>query len=133
MKSMAIIAAAGAIAVPVAAPLGAGAAVSKQYEGTVVSVDRSANTFKLRDSERGTIRIRVTSRTTFQRVNGFSGLRAGLTRIEAVVKRSGGAWVATHVERSGGGGSHGGNSGGSDDSSSSGRHGGGSDDGPNHG
>jgi hypothetical protein len=126
MKSIAIIAAAGALAVPVAAPLGAGAAVSKHYEGTVVSVDRSAQTFKLRDSRRGTVRIRVTSTTTFQRVGGFSGLRAGLTRIEATVKRSGGAWVATHVERSGGGGNHGGSGGG-------GRHGGGTDDGPNHG
>jgi hypothetical protein len=116
MKSIAIIAAAGALAVPVSAPLTAGAAATKQYEGTVVSVDRSARTFKLRDSERGTIRIRVTSATRFERVNGFSGLRAGLTRIEATVKRSGGAWVATQVERSGGGGNHGG-----------------SDDGPNHG
>lgn len=35
---------------------------------------------------------------------------AGLTRIEAVVRRSGGAWVAASVERSGGGGSHGGGS-----------------------
>jgi hypothetical protein len=128
MKSIAIIAAAGALAVPVAAPLGAGAAVSKHYEGTVVSVDRSAQTFKLRDSQRGTVRIRVTSTTTFQRVGGFSGLRAGLTSIEATVKRSGGVWVATHVERSGGGGNHGGSGG-----SGGGRHGGGTDDGPNHG
>lgn len=128
MKSIAIIATVGALAVPVAAPLGAGAAVNKQYEGTVVSVDRSARTFNLRDSQRGTIRVRVTSSTTFQRVGGFSGLRAGMTRIEAIVKRSGGAWVATHVERSGGGGSHGGGSGGSGGSG-----GGGSDDGPNHG
>ncbi len=126
MKSIAIIAAAGALAVPVAAPLGAGAAVGGHYEGTVVSVDRAARAFKLRDSQRGTLSIRVTPATRFHRVSGFSGLRAGLTRIEATVKRSGGAWVAALVERSGGGGSHGG-------AGSGGSHGGGADDGPNHG
>ena len=86
-------------------------AASRQFEGTVVSVNRSARTFRLRDTERGTVTIRVTSRTRFQRVNGFAGLRAGLTRIEANVRRSNGAWVATFVERSGGGGRHGGRDG----------------------
>jgi hypothetical protein len=81
---------------------------TRQFEGTIVSVNRSARTFRLRDTERGTVTIRVTSRTRFQRVNGFAGLRAGLTRIEANVRRSNGAWVATFVERSGGGGRHGG-------------------------
>jgi uncharacterized membrane protein YgcG len=128
MKSIAIIVAAGALAVPVVAPLGAGAAVSPQYEGTVVSVDRAAHTFKLHDSQRGTVSIRVTPTTRFHRVSGFAGLRAGLTRIEATVKRSGGARVATLVERSGGGGSHGGGSHGG-----GGNGGGGADDGPNHG
>ena len=81
-----------------------------------MSVNRSARTFRLRDSERGTVTIKVTSNTRFQRVGGFSGLRAGMTRIEANVRRSNGAWVATFVERSGGGGNHGGgNGGGSDD------------------
>jgi hypothetical protein len=91
-------------------------AATRQYEGTIVSVNRSARTFRLRDSERGTVTIKVTSNTRFQRVGGFSGLRAGMTRIEANVRRSNGAWVATFVERSGGGGNHGGgNGGGSDD------------------
>jgi hypothetical protein len=87
---------------------GASAAAVRQYEGTVVSVNRSARTFRLRDSERGTVRIRVTSRTRFERIDGFSGLKRGMTRIESTVRRSGGAWVATVVERSGGGGKHGG-------------------------
>jgi hypothetical protein len=85
-------------------------AATRQYEGTIVSVNRSARTFRLRDSERGTVTIKVTGNTRFQRVGGFSGLRAGMTRIEANVRRSNGAWVATFVERSGGGGSHGGGS-----------------------
>src|SRR5690349_25082325 len=82
-------------------------AATRQYEGTVVSVNRSAHTFQLRDSERGTVRIKVTSNTRFERVT-FSSLRAGASNIEATVRRSNGRWVATSVERSGGGGHHGG-------------------------
>ena len=83
-------------------------AATRQFEGTILSVNRSARTFRLRDSERGTATIKVTSSTRYQRVGGFAGLRAGMTRIEANVRRSNGAWVATFVERSGGGGRHGG-------------------------
>jgi hypothetical protein len=83
-------------------------AATRQFEGTILSVNRSARTFRLRDSERGTATIKVTSSTRYQRVGGFAGLRAGMTRIEANVRRSNGAWVATFVERSGGGGNHGG-------------------------
>jgi hypothetical protein len=83
-------------------------AATRQFEGTIVSVNRSARSFRLRDTERGTVTIRVTSRTRFERISGFSGLRAGQTRIEATVRRSSGAWVASEVERSGGGGRHGG-------------------------
>ena len=108
------LAAIGATAVPAGASTAAATtapatqAATRQFEGTIVSVDRSARTFRLRDSQRGTVTIKVTSRTRFQRVGGFAGLRAGLTRIEANVRRSNGAWVATFVERSGGGGRHGG-------------------------
>ena len=81
-------------------------AQTREYEGTVVSVDRSSRTFRIHDSERGTIRVRVTSRTRFERVT-FSTLRAGARNIETIVRRSNGRWVALEVERSGGGGSHG--------------------------
>jgi hypothetical protein len=91
---------AGTTAAPTAAQL-------RQFEGTVVSVNRDARTFRLRDSERGTARIKVTSRTRFGRLAGFSALRPGL-RIEAKVRRRGDVWVAFEVERSGGGGEHGG-------------------------
>ena len=87
---------------------GVASAATRQYEGTVVSVNRDAKTFKLRDSERGTIRIKVRSSTRFERINGFAGLKKGLKRVEATVKRSNGRWVAVEVERSGGGGHHGG-------------------------
>jgi hypothetical protein len=76
-------------------------------------VNRDARTFRLRDTERGTVRIKVTRRTRFERLAGFSALRRGLRRIEANVQRRNGVWVASEVERSGGGGEHGG--GGGDD------------------
>jgi hypothetical protein len=101
--------AAALLAVPaLAADAGAQTTSTRQYEGTVVSVDRVARTFRLRDTERGTVRIRVTSRTRFERIAGLRGLRAGMRDVEAVVRRSGGTWVALEVERSGGGGRHGG-------------------------
>jgi hypothetical protein len=106
---------------------GAQTTATGHYEGTVLSVDRSARTFRLRDSERGTITIRVTNRTRFERVSGLSALRAGSKNIEATVRRSSGAWVASKVERSGGGGDHGNHSGGRDDNGGD-RRGRGSDD-----
>ena len=105
MRTIALLAAVAAVAL--AGPPTASAAV-RQYEGTVQSVNRDNRTFRLHDSERGTIRIKVTSSTRFERIAGFSGLRAGQTNIEATVRRSNGRWVATEVERSGGGGRHGG-------------------------
>jgi hypothetical protein len=84
------------------------AAPARTLEGTVVSVNRDANTFRLNDVERGTVRIKVTRNTRFERIDGLSGLKAGAKNIEASVKRKNGAWVALSVERSGGGGRHGG-------------------------
>jgi hypothetical protein len=83
-------------------------AAARQFEGTVVSVNRDARTFRLKDAERGTVRIKVTRNTRFERIDGLAGLKAGAKRIEATVKRKNGAWVALEVERSGGGGEHGG-------------------------
>jgi hypothetical protein len=100
--------AAATAATPAAKPAPATQAATRQFEGTVLSVNRSARTFRLRDAQRGTVTIKVTRNTRFQRVGGFAGLRAGMTRIEANVRRVNGAWVATFVERSGGGGRHGG-------------------------
>jgi hypothetical protein len=94
---------------------GVASAATREYEGRVVSVNRDAKTFRLHDSERGTVRIKVRSSTRFERINGFAGLRKGQRNIEATVKRVNGRWVALEVERSGGGGEHGG----SDDDDSS--------------
>jgi uncharacterized protein DUF5666 len=91
-----------------AVPATASAAPIREFEGTVKSVNRDARTFRLHDSERGTKRIKVTSRTRFERIAGFSALRAGMRNIEVTARRSNGRWVAIEVERSGGGGNHGG-------------------------
>ena len=113
--ALAGLALAGAASTATAAPT-AGATALRQFEGTVVSVNRDARTFRLRDSERGTIRIKVTRSTRFERLAGFSALRAGQRNIEATVRRSNGRWIARSVERSGGGGGHGGHGGhGNDD------------------
>ena len=84
------------------------ASAATQYEGTVVGLSKEKRTFRLNDAERGTIRIKVTRNTSFERIAGFGALRVGMNRVEATVKRSNGRWVALHVERSGGGGRHGG-------------------------
>jgi hypothetical protein len=97
----------GVGAAPADSRAGAQAAL-REFEGTVVSVDRDARTFRLRDTERGTVRIKVTRATRFERLDGFGALKPGLRRVEASVRRSNRAWVATEVERSGGGGEHGG-------------------------
>ncbi len=120
----AVIAGAGAGSASAAPSAASAAAV--QYEGTVVSVDRSTRTFRLRDSERGTIRIKVRRSTRFERISGFGALQSGMRNIEATVRRSNGRWVALSVERSGGGGNHGGDDNGGDDNGGRGR--GGDDD-----
>jgi hypothetical protein len=82
----------------------------REFEGRVVSIDRSARTFRLHDSERGTKRIKVTRGTRYERVAGFAGLSVGQRAIEVTTRRktaNGRAWVAIEVEKSGGGGEHG--------------------------
>jgi hypothetical protein len=111
-----VILVAGVAATPAAADA-AGTTALREFEGTVVSVNRDARTFRLRDTERGTVRIRVTRNTRFERIAGFRGLEPGMRNIEAIVGRSGGRWIAREVERSGGGGEHGGG----DDDGGSGR------------
>jgi len=100
--------AAAAHGADVAAAPAAGASVVRQFEGTVVSVDRDRRRSRLRDSERGTVRIRITRRTRFERIAGFRALEPGMRNVEATVRRSDGRWIALEVERSGGGGDRGG-------------------------
>ena len=95
-----------ALAITALAAVTASAATIRHVEGRVTAVDRDARTFTLRDSERGTFRISVTSSTRWERTS-FGRVRTG-SRIEATIRRANGRWVARHVETSGGGGRHGG-------------------------
>ncbi|HEX5619454.1 MAG TPA: DUF5666 domain-containing protein [Solirubrobacteraceae bacterium] len=84
-------------------------AAAREFEGTIVSVNRDNRTFRIHDSERGTKRIKVNRNTRFERIAGFSALRKGMRNIEVTTfRKTNGRWVATEVERSGGGGDHGG-------------------------
>jgi hypothetical protein len=84
------------------------AAPLREFEGRVVSINRDAKRFRLRDAERGTVRIRVARNTRFERIDGLAGLRVGMRGVEATARRRDGRWIAVSVERSGGGGEHGG-------------------------
>jgi uncharacterized protein DUF5666 len=102
---------------------------TRHVEGRVTTIDRPARTFTVRDAERGTLKVKVTSSTTFERVT-FSALRTG-SRVDVRAKRVAGAWNATKVERGEVGDDHdaGDDHGGDDDG---GRHGGGNDDPAGH-
>ena len=88
------------VASPLPAAMAGGTTTTREFQGTVVSVDRDSRTFRLRDDGR-VVTIKVTRTTTFERIAGFAGLRSGLSRVEADVRRSGKRWVARHVELSG--------------------------------
>ena len=93
----------------------AGAAV-RHIDGTVVSKNAKEDTFRM-STQNGTVRVRVTSATVFERISGFGGLRKGL-EVEVDAKPTSSGLLATKIEprthdESGGGG-------------------GGHDDGPNH-
>lgn len=79
------------------APIAASTAATRHVEGRVTAIDRSARTFTVRDAERGTLKVKVTSATKFERVT-FAGLRTG-TRVDVRAQRVAGAWNATKVER----------------------------------
>lgn len=95
---------------------GQAGAVVKHYDGTVLSKNRDARTFKMQTESGRTLKLRVTGSTAFERISGFGGLHRDL-RIEVNAKRTDSGLVALKIETQGGG-----NGGG----------GGGSDDGPNH-
>ena len=89
---------AAALVVAAFIPTAAGAKTAgPHFEGKVVRVDRANHRFRVNDAERGSHRVYVTSKTRFQRVT-FAGLRRGMV-VDAKVRRSGGRWIATLVER----------------------------------
>jgi hypothetical protein len=110
-----------ALTAGVGAVSSASAATVRHFEGRVLSVDRSAKTFRLRDSERGTVTVFVVQSTRFNRTS-FAAVKTGRS-IEVTVRRVSGHWQASKVEpRAGAGQAEPGDDNG----------GGGNDDGANH-
>lgn len=101
LTALAAVLVAAAVTIPAGAAAPAGSAALREFEGTVVSKDSATRSFRLRDFERGTVRIHVTRNTRFERINGFAGLEVGARNIESVVRQRDGRWIALEVERSG--------------------------------
>jgi hypothetical protein len=100
-------------------------AALKHVDGTVLSKDAGAGTFRITTQSGTRLRFKINSNTVIERIaGGFGGLRKGLA-IEVDYLRTNNGLLARHVEPRGGGGG-----GGGDDHG--GGHGGGADDGPNH-
>jgi hypothetical protein len=78
---------------------------ARHAEGRIIAVNRPAHTFTVRDAQRGTLKVTVTSRTKFDRIAGFSALRTS-ERVDVRATRSNGAWNATKVEPAGAAGQH---------------------------
>jgi hypothetical protein len=89
VAALALVAVAGSVTA-------ASAATVRHFEGRVVSVDRSAKSFKLRDSERGTVNVFVVQSTRFSRTS-FAAVKAGRS-VEVTARRANGRWQATKVE-----------------------------------
>jgi hypothetical protein len=123
-RSLAVVAiAAVALTALVGGAASASAQSARHFEGRVLSVDRSAKSFRLRDSERGTVTVFVTQSTRFDRTS-FAAVKTGRS-VEVTVRRVNGRWQASKVEpRSGARSTEPG------DDNGGGR--GGNDDGPNH-
>src|SRR5512134_711396 len=86
---------------------GQASAVLRHIDGTVLSKNSDARTFRLRTEGGRTLRIRVNSTTRFERISGFAGLRRGL-RVEVNAKRTDSGLLARSIETRGGGGNGGG-------------------------
>ena len=94
------------------AALGAGAAVAtgatgqvtginaatRHVEGRITTINRPSRTFKVRDLQRGSLTVKVTPSTRFDRIAGFPALRVS-ERVDVRAVRSSGVWRAAKVER----------------------------------
>ena len=88
-------------------------------DGTILSKDVGAKTFRISTQSGKQVRVKVNASTVFQRITGgFGGLRKGM-RVEVEAKQTSSGLLAKHVEPKESGGGGGG--------------GGGGNDGPNHG
>ena len=86
---------------PSLSPASAGGAI-RHVEGRIVAVSGRARTFTVRDRGRGTVTLHISVRTRFDRIAGFSALRAG-ERVEVRAAGRDGRLIAAKVEPVSGG------------------------------
>jgi hypothetical protein len=97
LAALSLTASVGAVGSADAATVGSpSAATLRHFEGKVLTVDRAAKSFRLRDSERGTVTVFVTQSTRFSRTS-FAALRTGRS-VEVTVRRVDGRWQASKVQ-----------------------------------
>lgn len=68
----------------------------RQVQGSVVGVQRNAHTFRVRDRVRGVLTVKVTTRTRYEHMAGFSAVR-NRARLQIRAQRIGGVWRAVSV------------------------------------
>ena len=74
-------------------------AALRHFDGTVLSKNRDARTFRIETENGRTKKVRVNRSTEFERIDGgFSGLRRGL-RVEVDAKRTDRGLLARQVEK----------------------------------
>jgi hypothetical protein len=112
----------GLIAAPAQAAL-------RHLDGTVVSKNSDARTFRITTQGGSQVRIKVNGATEFERIAGFGALKKGM-KIEVEAQQTSNGLVAKQIEPQGGNGGGGGNDDSGGDDHGGGGHGG--DDGPNH-
>jgi hypothetical protein len=76
------------------------ASKNEDFRGKVVSTHVHPRTVNVHNRSRGTVRFRVTKRTRYEHIKGFSALKRGLG-VEVHAKHRNGGWVATKIDRRG--------------------------------
>lgn len=75
---------------------------SRHFDGRVTSVNQDRSRFAIRTEHGSRVGLKVTSRTRFARIAGFSELSRGLS-VEVKAERGDNGWIARRVERRHGG------------------------------
>ena len=87
-----------ALSMAVIAVPAAQASKTEDFHGKVVSTQQQPKSVTVDTRSRGTVRFRVTQKTKFDHIKGFSGLKPGL-KVEVHAKHQNGGWVAIKIDR----------------------------------
>ena len=88
-----------ALSMAVIAVPAAQASKTEDFHGKVVSTQQQQpKSVTVATRSRGTVRFRVTQKTRFDHIKGFSGLKPGL-KVEVHARHQNGGWVAIKIDR----------------------------------